>query len=724
MTTKAKSRKESPHVAADKGPAAPLSVSECGIPVPWPCEAAAASQFRRHGLQSWLTHRPLRVAMDVCGDSIACAPGVPAPMDELPPDLSADDIATAVRVLSRCGADDGALFRARPLRAVRKAVFPLLALASSLQFGGADPAAYAAAQERKKRAALERNAQKLEDRRFLDKTRLRAGRAAKLSALTAQADGAGAAVPFLLDGVAEDDAPMSAAGNAALDDADGGELAESDRADNFSGRDAAVKSEGGGEGDGGGGVAGEVPADAKGEGSGDAPRLLHGARACYVCKRRFRELHEFYDTLCPACASLNYRKRMQTADLAGRYALVTGARVKIGFHCTLKLLRAGAHVIATSRFPADAAARFAAVADADVWASRLEIVGLDFRDLTTLESFCTTLLRELPRLDIIINNACQTVRRPAAYYAPLMPAEVAPRSDPRTARFLLRDERFSAELSRAMSQRGAVRSLGDSTGAVGGAAIAETTRELIADAVPVGASVGAAVTLFGRSAPALSQMILTSDDAAGAAHMPEGIRDVNSQQVDLRRHNSWLARLDEVSTPELAEVMTINSMAPYLLVARLKPLLIRGYLRAGGGAFAGVSCDTQSGEPGAEGGGGSLAETLLRNESGAAKRPRREVGGPVDVEGARADSAGIPAARARFVVNVSSMEGKFYRAKLATHPHTNMAKAALNMMTRTSAAEFAEDFIYMTAVDTGCVTCACFLQRVRVRAFSRRLCVI
>jgi NAD(P)-dependent dehydrogenase (short-subunit alcohol dehydrogenase family) len=66
-----------------------------------------------------------------------------------------------------------------------------------------------------------------------------------------------------------------------------------------------------------------------------------------------------------------------------------------------------------------------------------------------------------------------------------------------------------------------------------------------------------------------------------------------------------------------------------------------------------------------------------------------------------ADPNPVRASDCRFIVNVSSMEGKFYRRKLATHPHTNMAKAALNMLTRTSASEYQKYSIYMTAVDTG-----------------------
>jgi NAD(P)-dependent dehydrogenase (short-subunit alcohol dehydrogenase family) len=57
------------------------------------------------------------------------------------------------------------------------------------------------------------------------------------------------------------------------------------------------------------------------------------------------------------------------------------------------------------------------------------------------------------------------------------------------------------------------------------------------------------------------------------------------------------------------------------------------------------------------------------------------------------------------IVNVSAMEGQFYRAfKTDRHPHTNMAKAALNMLTRTSAADYVQDGIHMNSVDTGWIT--------------------
>jgi len=61
--------------------------------------------------------------------------------------------------------------------------------------------------------------------------------------------------------------------------------------------------------------------------------------------------------------------------------------------------------------------------------------------------------------------------------------------------------------------------------------------------------------------------------------------------------------------------------------------------------------------------------------------------------------------RDKHIVNVSAMEGQFYRKfKTTRHPHTNMAKAALNMMTRTAAADYFNDGIHMNSVDTGWVS--------------------
>ena len=113
---------------------------------------------------------------------------------------------------------------------------------------------------------------------------------------------------------------------------------------------------------------------------------------CYVCKQQYVEVHHFYDQLCPPCAELNFAKRTETADLRGRVALLTGGRVKIGYQAGIKLLRAGAQLIVTTRFPRDSAARYAQEPDFDDWGDRLEIFGLDLRHTPSVEAFCQHLL--------------------------------------------------------------------------------------------------------------------------------------------------------------------------------------------------------------------------------------------------------------------------------------------------------------------------------------------
>ncbi len=313
---------------------------------------------------------------------------------------------------------------------------------------------------------------------------------------------------------------------------------------------------------------------------------------CYVCKQKYTQIHHFYDQMCPSCAQLNFTKRAELADLRGRVALLTGGRVKIGYQAGLKLLRSGAHLIVTTRFPRDSAARYAREPDFGDWGDRLEIFGLDLRHTPSVEAFCRQMLQTQDRLDFIVNNACQTVRRPPAFYAHMMEEETAARHG-----------------------------------------MAEPARKLLGE--------------YERSedpglvhAPRLSQVpLLVEELISQNAMFPAGMLDQDLQQVDLRGRNSWRLLLDEISTVELLEVQLVNAIAPFILNARLKTLMTR--------------------------------------------TPERD----------------------KHIVNVSAVEGQFYRRfKTTRHPHTNMAKAALNMMTRTSATDYYGDGIHMNSVDTGWIT--------------------
>jgi NAD(P)-dependent dehydrogenase (short-subunit alcohol dehydrogenase family) len=367
-----------------------------------------------------------------------------------------------------------------------------------------------------------------------------------------------------------------------------------------------------------------VPPSRRLPGATESERELRQPRTCYVCKTEYRRLHFFYDAMCPPCAELNYEKRFQTAPLDGRVALVTGARVKIGYQASLKLLRAGAHVIATTRFPHDAARRYAREEDFGAWRDRLDIHGLDLRHAPSVELFARYLAETKDRLDILLNNAAQTVRRPPGFYASLLPGETEPLDAvPPELRELLRSH--EACKARLRSGGTAAPALPASAESAGGSLV----------------SWGGGRAAVGiESSAALSMLPYTQEDLEDVHHVfPEGATDADLQQVDLRARNTWRLALAEVETAEMLEVHLINAVAPFILCARLKPL-------------------------------------MKRHRTGE-----------------------------QHVVNVSAMEGVFSRGtKTDKHPHTNMAKAALNMLTLTSARDYIEDGIHMNAVDTGWVT--------------------
>ncbi|MFE3850030.1 SDR family NAD(P)-dependent oxidoreductase [Streptomyces griseorubiginosus] len=305
--------------------------------------------------------------------------------------------------------------------------------------------------------------------------------------------------------------------------------------------------------------------------SGDAG-VFRKPRSCYVCKSSYRQVDAFYHRLCPSCAADNTARRAMTTDLAGRRALLTGGRVKIGFQLALMMLRDGAELLVTSRFPHDTVRRFRAEPGSEQWLHRLTVIAVDLRDPRQVLGLCEELRREGHPLDILVNNAAQTVRRPPESYALLAAGE--------------------------------------------------------RDALPEGA----------RRAPGFASTRMLE---GGAASLPVALREADEAGLlpDPSPENSWSARLGALDPAEVLETQLVNALAPALLCDRLLPLLL------------------------------------------ASPHPRR------------------------YVVNVTAVEGRFaVRNKMAGHPHTNMAKAALNMLTRTSAAELADQGVHMCAVDTGWIT--------------------
>lgn len=345
-------------------------------------------------------------------------------------------------------------------------------------------------------------------------------------------------------------------------------------------------------------------------------KRLPKPKSCYICNKDYDRLHHFYDALCPSCAEFNYQKRFQTADLKGTVALITGSRLKIGYQATIMMLEAGATVIATTRFPVDSARRYAAEPGFREWGDRLHIYGLDLRHTPSVELFTQHILHHYKRLDLLLNNAAQTVRRPSGFYEHLMHNES------------LSNEELDKDLKKLLLNFNHLRNR-----------IQQTHYPEMGKNLPVSwQSKGQGLGIMASAR--LSQIPYNFDKSIQEDEIfPKGKLDADLQQIDLRDTNSWRLRLGEIETAEMLEVQLINSIAPFVLINRLLP--------------------------------------LMKKENTGQKH----------------------------IVNVTAMEGKFHRfTKSDRHPHTNMAKAALNMMTHTGASDLARYGIYMNAVDTGWVT--------------------
>ena len=334
--------------------------------------------------------------------------------------------------------------------------------------------------------------------------------------------------------------------------------------------------------------------------------VLQKPRPCYICKRPYTRVDSFYHQLCPECAAMSHAKRDARTDLDGKRALLTGGRAKIGMYIALRLLRDGAHTTITTRFPRDAVRRFAALPDAPEWLHRLRVVGIDLRDPAQVIGL-TEAVTEAGPLDILINNAAQTVRRSPGAYAPLTEGESHPLPDGPLPELLTFGHTGDAHPPALAASIAAHPLLSQAGG--------RTAEELTALAMAAGSS-------------SLERL------AAGTAI------DAGGLVPDRHDANSWTQFVHEVEPLEMLEVQLANVTAPFLLVSRLRPAM-------------------------------------------AASEARR-----------------------KYIVNVSAMEGQFGRGyKGPGHPHTNMAKAALNMLTRTSSKEMLEtDGILMTSVDTGWIT--------------------
>lgn len=337
---------------------------------------------------------------------------------------------------------------------------------------------------------------------------------------------------------------------------------------------------------------------------------------CYICKTNFTgdNIHPFYSNLCKICGDYNYSFRTMKLDFNGRIAVVTGGRVKIGFYIVLKLLSYGTKVIITSRFPKDTLLKFQKEKDYEQWKNNLLIYPIDFRIFESTVKFVKFLTENFPHIDILINNAAQTIRRTTSYYKYLLPIETQNLKKEDEMKIVKNDFiNLKNQLEAAKSERDPTK---ESNSLV---ALAQSTE----DKATLPLSVIASQIRIMEEKEQPHKTMIGND----------------GQTYDFSQgKSSWNMELDEVPFQEFTEVQIINTWTPYYLCVKLKPLMM--------------------------------------------KSPFPD----------------------KYIVNVSSVEGIFNHFKRTSHPHTNMAKAALNMMTRTCGAYYKNYGIYMTSVDTGWVS--------------------
>ena len=343
---------------------------------------------------------------------------------------------------------------------------------------------------------------------------------------------------------------------------------------------------------------------------------------CYICKEKFGldNIHSFYGNLCKKCGDYNYSFRIMKLDFTGRIAIVTGGRVKIGYYIATKLLSYGAKVLITSRFPKDALFKFQKDPDYEKWKNNLVVYPIDFRIFESTIKFVKFINDNFPHVDILINNAAQTIRRTASYYKYLLSIETKNLNKEDDKKIIKND---FVNLQNQLKEGENVQNPAKSKNEIKNALISlmDNKSKEYQEILPLSVIASQIRIMEEKSQPHVTVM------------------GGDGQPYDFSKgKNSWNFEFDEIPFQEFTEVQIINTWTPYYLCVKLKPLMM------------------QSPFPD------------------------------------------------KYIVNVTSVEGIFNHYKRSSHVHTNMAKAALNMFTRTCGSYLKDIGIYMTCVDTGWVS--------------------
>ena len=337
---------------------------------------------------------------------------------------------------------------------------------------------------------------------------------------------------------------------------------------------------------------------------------------CYICKEKFSKenIHKFYGNLCTKCGDHNYSYRTLKLDLSGRIAIVTGGRVKIGYFISIKLLSYGCKVIITTRFPKDSLFKFQQEPEYEKWKDNLIIYPIDFRIFESTIKFINYIKENFTHIDILINNAAQTLRRSSAYYKYLLPVEIK-EIDEKNSKKIIKNDYISIQNSNQ-------KKIDNKEELLNSILSLENKKSLYnKEILPL--------SVFASQIKIMEEKYQPSVTMMGSDGQPYDFTGGK---------NSWNFEFDEIPFQEFTEVQIINAWTPYYLCSKLKPLI--------------------------------------------EKSPFPD----------------------KYIVNVTAAEGIFNHYKRTTHVHTNMAKAALNMFTRTCGKYLKNIGIYMTCVDTGWVS--------------------
>ena len=337
---------------------------------------------------------------------------------------------------------------------------------------------------------------------------------------------------------------------------------------------------------------------------------------CYICKEKFSKenIHKFYGNLCTKCGDHNYSYRTLKLDLSGRIAIVTGGRVKIGYFISIKLLSYGCKVIITTRFPKDSLFKFQQEPEYEKWKDNLIIYPIDFRIFESTIKFINYMKENFTHIDILINNAAQTLRRSSAYYKYLLPVEIK-EIDEKNSKKIIKNDYISIQ---NLNQK----KIDNKEELLNSILSLENKKSLYnKEILPL--------SVFASQIKIMEEKYQPSVTMMGSDGQPYDFTGGK---------NSWNFEFDEIPFQEFTEVQIINAWTPYYLCSKLKPLI--------------------------------------------EKSPFPD----------------------KYIVNVTAAEGIFNHYKRTTHVHTNMAKAALNMFTRTCGKYLKNIGIYMTCVDTGWVS--------------------